>query len=128
MATLRERLELRLRAIDGVELGESAFGDGAGYWVAGKEILHFDADDAVDVRLTRAEIRARRADLRADDRVQLRPSSSADWLEVRLAEPTDVELVVELAGIAAAAHRPVHGRATQPPPTGPDLERRRRFH
>jgi luciferase-like monooxygenase/integrase-like protein len=128
VARLRDHVDRRLRAIDGVEQGESPFGSGAGYWVGGKEILHFDADDAVDVRLTRAEIGRRRSELRADDRIQLRPSSSADWIEVRLGTVADVELVVELARIAAAAHRPPPGRTSPPPPTGPDLERRRRFH
>jgi hypothetical protein len=128
VATVRERLKLRLRAIDDLEEGESAFGSGEGYWTNGKEILHFDSDEVVDVRLTRAEIRRRRAPLRADERVQLRPSSSSDWIEVRLAEPADIEFIVELAQHAAAAHRPTSGQAPRLPPTGPELEQRRRFH
>lgn len=128
MATLRERLELRLGAIDDVEAGESSFGPGDGYWVNGKEILHFDSDDRVDLRLTRSEIRQRRRTLRADERVDLRSSSTADWLGIRLVRPSDIEFILELAAVAAAAHRATPEQISQLPPTGPDLERRRRFH
>ena len=123
----RHILEALLAAIDGVAVGESAFGSGDGYWAGGKEIAHFDAEDVVDIRLTRAEIRARRTDLRADARVTLRASSSADWLEVRVCTADDVEFAAALVEIAAAAHRGAPGQVG-PPPRGADLARRRRFH
>ena len=128
MPSRRQRLEARLRAVPDIERAASAFGEADAYWVNGTEILHFDAPDVIDVRLTRAEIRARRAELRADGRVQLRRSSSADWIEVRFARAEDVDFVVHLAEVAAAAHRAAPGQAAKPPPTGADLERRRRFH
>lgn len=43
--------------IDGVAEGESAFRPGPGFCAGGKEIAHFDGPDAIDLRLTRAEIR-----------------------------------------------------------------------
>ena len=69
----------------------------------GKEIAHFDGVDVVDIRLTAAVIRSRRAELRAHPSVTLRRSSSADWLEVRLQTKQDEKLVVQL--VAEAANR-----------------------
>jgi Luciferase len=126
--SFRERLEARLQALPDVQRSASAFGDEDAYWVNGKEVLHFDAPDVVDVRLTRAEIRIRRQELREDSRVQLRRSSSADWIEVRFATAADVDFVVQLAEVSAAAHRARDGSTARPPPSGADLERRRRFH
>jgi len=41
---------------------------------------------------------------------------------------TDFAFLAELAERAAAAHRAPDGTSAEPPPTGNDLERRRRFH
>jgi Family of unknown function (DUF5519) len=122
-----ESLAAALCRISGVLEGESAFKPGSAFWVNGKEIAHFEGDRAIDLRLTRAEIRARRAELRADPRVTLRASSS-DWLTIEFAGAPDEEFVCGLAEIAAAAHRPADGSAPKPPPAGSDLARRRRFH
>jgi hypothetical protein len=125
---LRDALCERIRRLPDVEEGESAFGPGPGFWVGGKEVVHFDAPNLVDVRLTRAEIRASRAELRGDERVTLRASSSSDWLEARMTGPDDVAFVAGLVERAVAAHRPDGDGLPKPPPTGADLERRRRFH
>ena len=124
---LRTRVRAALLALEGVEESPSAFRDAPAFWVNGKEIAHLDADDALDLRLTRKVISARRARLKADPRVTLR-RSGGDWVEVRFAAEDDLELVAELAALAAAAHRPSSGGPGKPPPTGPALERRRRFH
>jgi hypothetical protein len=123
---MTESLTAALSRIDGVIEAESAFRPGPGFWAGGKEIAHFDGPDAVDLRLTRAEIRARRRELRADPRVELR-SSSSDWITITASSPADEEFVIALAQVAAAAHRPADG-AVLSPPTGADLARRRRFH
>lgn len=65
------------------------FSEGPGYWLDAKEILHFDADDCIDLRLTRAKIRAR----------------SSDWLEVVIRASSDVPFVLELVTVAVEAHR-----------------------
>ncbi len=124
---MTDALATELCQIDGVVESESVFSSGPGFWVNGTEIAHFEGARAVDLRLTRAEIRARRARLRDDPRVTLRASSS-DWLTVEFGAPADEALVLELAEIAAAAHRPPDGSAGLPPPTGAALARRRRFH
>lgn len=118
-----------LAAIDGVVVSPSMFSDRPALWVNGHEIAHFDGHDRMDVRLTRAVIRATRPRLRAEPRIHLRSSSSADWLEVHV-EGAIVHdpLVHELVERAAAAHRAPPGIHAEPPPTGPALERRRRFH
>jgi hypothetical protein len=123
-SALRERIREALLRLEGVAESPSQFGDRHAFWVNGKEVAHFDADDAVDLRLTRKVISAHRARLKADPRVTLR-RSGGDWLEVRFAHGHDVAFVAELAALAVEAHA---GRASQPPPTGPALERRRRFH
>ena len=121
--SLRARIRRALLELEGVEESPSQFGDRPAFWVGGKEIAHFDADDALDLRLTRAVIRERRASLKADARVTLR-KSGGDWVDVRFAGPADVAFVVELAELAVAAH----AGPAKPPPVGPELERRRRFH
>jgi hypothetical protein len=113
--------------IDGVVESDWAFKPGPGFWVNGTEIAHFDGATAIDLRLTRGEIRARRAQLRDDARVTLRASSS-DWLTVEFGPAADEVFVLELAEIAAAAHRPLGDAAALLPPTGAALARRRRFH
>jgi hypothetical protein len=127
MGGMSDRIMRELCQIDGVIEGESAFKDGPALWVNGKEIAHFEGERAIDLRLTRAEIRARRATLRADPRVSLR-SSSSDWITVVYAGPQDEDFVRELTEISAAAHRPSDGGPGRLPPAGADLARRRHFH
>ena len=103
------------------------FGTGDAYWCNGKEIAHFESDTVIEVRLTKAEIRERRERLEADPRVELRPSG-ADWITVTLASTRDVAFVVDLVRVAVKAHRPPPGVPAEPPPTGRELDRRRRFH
>jgi Family of unknown function (DUF5519) len=125
--SLAGRLADALCRIDGVTESDSVFKDDLAFWVNGTEIAHFESENAIDVRLTRAGIRARRAALRADPRVTLR-SGSSDWLTAELGSARDLELVVGLVEAAAAAHRPADGAPGRPPPAGPELARRRRFH
>jgi hypothetical protein len=122
-----DELREELCRIDGVVESDSAFTHDQAFWVNGKEIAHFEGENAMDIRLTRAEISARRAALRQDPRIELRPNSS-DWLTVSYPEDADHEFVVALVEIAVAAHRPLPGATPKAPPRGSDLERRRRFH
>lgn len=124
---MTENLAVALCHLIGVLEGESAFQAGRGFWVNGTEIAHFEGEHAIDIRLTRRQVRTRRAELRADRRVTLRGSAS-DWLTVEYRTATDLQFVLELAEAAAAAHRPPAGTATREPPTGAALARRRRFH
>lgn len=121
--------ELRdaIAAIEGVVESPSMFKDDLGYWVHGKEIAHLEDENLIDIRLTRQVIRARRTELRSDPRVALR-SSGSDWVSVGFTLPDDRGFVLDLVEAAAAAHRPARGETPYPPPTGPELERRRRFH
>jgi hypothetical protein len=117
-----------MAAVPGVVESPSMFKDGyLAYWVHGKEIAHFEGESVVDIRLTRGVIRSRREALMGDQRVDLRYSGS-EWVTVRLSLPEDQGFVLELVEEAAAAHRPPPGVTPDPPPTGPELERRRRFH
>jgi hypothetical protein len=106
----RTTLDARLRLIAGVTAKPSRFSDVDSYWVGRTEIAHFHDDDALDVRLTHTEIRARLTTLRVDPRVELRPSKGADWLAVRFATLDDVEFAVGLVQVAAAANAATAGR------------------
>lgn len=117
-----------MAALEGVAESPSMFkDDDLAYWVHGREIAHFEGAGVVDIRLTRGVIRSRRQALVADHRVDLRDSGS-DWVTVRFSLPEDRGFLLELVEEAAAAHRPPPGVTPDPPPTGPELERRRRFH
>jgi hypothetical protein len=117
-----------MAALEGVAESPSMFkDDDLAYWVHGKEIAHFEGAGVVDIRLTRGVIRSRRQALVADHRVDLRDSGS-DWVTVRFSLPEDRGFVLEMVEEAAAIHRPPPGVTAEPPPTGPELERRRRFH
>lgn len=90
-------------------------------------MANFLGDSQIAVRLTRPLIRERRYRLRSDPRVApLRASS--DWIEVNFFTAGDVAFIRELVEFAAATCRPADGSPSRPPPTGKDLERRRRFH
>src|SRR4029077_1153968 len=107
--TLRSLVHDRLRRVRGVVVSPSMFGAGDAYWCNGKEIAHFENESVLEVRLTQGEIRERREELKADRRVELRPSG-ADWLTVRLASSSDVAFALALVRVAARAHRPSDGR------------------
>src|SRR5215471_10515217 len=128
-ADLRTRVWNALCRLGGADQGSSVFSDddaAPALWVDGVQIAHFREADVVEVRLTKAGIRADRARLGADSRVTLRKNPS-DWLQVRFARPADIAFVSELVSASIAAHAP-NGRASRPPPSGTDLARRKRFH
>lgn len=129
MNAMEKSIRAAFRKVDGVVESPSALGtdEDIAYWVNGKEIAHWDRDGSIDIRLTRKGISARRAELKAEDRVDLRRSGS-DWVAIRCASKRDVLLVLELFEAAAEAHRAPPGQMAKLPPTGADLERRRRFH
>jgi Family of unknown function (DUF5519) len=115
----------RWAELDHATISEGAFGSGPAIWVGKREVAHFDDESALDIRLTRSVIRARRAALSFDQRVRL-PSGGSDWLEVHMRGEDDGDFALALIRDAIEANLP-----TAPPgipPAGPDLERRRRFH
>ena len=113
-----------MAAVEGVDVAPSMFVKTAAYWVNGKEMAHFSGT-RMDLRLTKAKIRARRESFKADARVHMRPGAS-DWVE--LFPDADLTWVMELFAEAVQAHIPTKGALLAPPPTGAELERRRRFH
>jgi hypothetical protein len=127
VTNLEAHLRKEFLKIEGIIESDSMFDEEMAYWVNGKEIAHFRSANAIELRLTRSIIRDRQVELRADQRVEPR-SSSSDWIVVRFDSLADTEFVTGLAALAAAAHRPPPGVPAKPPPTGAELERRRRFH
>jgi Family of unknown function (DUF5519) len=122
---MREALLQRIRSLSSVAVSEGAFAPGEAVWVGKREIAHFDSAGTFDIRYTRERIRLRRRELRADPRVVLR-SGSSDWIEVTLRSEGDVDFALTLLEDAIAANRP--SAPPGPPPTGRELDRRRRFH
>ncbi|MEZ0230371.1 MAG: luciferase family protein [Planctomycetota bacterium] len=102
MSSWVEKLSAELAKVPGVFLQKSKFSEAPAYFADGKELLHFHGDAAVDLRLGRKLIRARREELKTDERVELRKSSSADWVEVSMSSKKDVAFVVELVRAALA--------------------------
>ncbi len=72
-------------------------------WLGSREIAHLHRDE-VDVRLTRAGIRALRAELLSDARIERRRPSS-DWVRIRLRGEADVERALELTRTAIRRNR-----------------------
>ena len=115
----------RCADIKGAALGEGAFAPGPAIWVGTREVAHFDGPDEVDVRLTKPVIRERRSELRSDERVELRRSTS-DWIRVRVRAESELDHAFALIRDAVAAN--LSSAAPGLPPGGQDLARRRRFH
>ncbi len=124
---LARALHEGMLAITGVLEGESAFAEGAGFWLNGKQVAHFPEPGVLALRLTRGVIRAERTRLKKDERVVLR-SNSSDWLAVHFGSEADIGFVLGLAELSAAAHRSPDGSVGPPPPSGAELARRRHFH
>ena len=119
MAALRDRIA----AIAGMIESPSMFKDDVAYWVDGTEIVHFESPTAVDIRLTKAEIRAL-----GNTPLVRRRSTGSDWIVVDVSTAEGADLAVELATRATAVHLPPDGRTADPPPTGGRLRSLRRFH
>jgi hypothetical protein len=101
--SVRAELEQRLQLI--AELGRrpSRFGDSFSYFLADREIVHFHGDGRMDVRLTRERIRQHKEEQPLDPRVKTR-GPSADWVAVRVSEPGDLALALELVEEAIQAN------------------------
>jgi hypothetical protein len=116
-----------LAAIDGFAEGSSIFSDDdadRAYFVDGTQVANLH-DGKLGLRLTRPLIRDHRPALKADPHVDLL-RSGGDWIAVDIAAPP--ARIMELAELTAGAHRPPRGVTAKPPPTGSELDRRRRFH
>jgi len=98
---------------------------GPAIWVGRREVAHFDGDGSLDVRLTKRLIALRRAELRSDVRVTLRPGSS-DWIDINISNESDRSFAEGIVQQAIEANRST--ATAGPPPTGAALDRRRRFH
>lgn len=110
---------------EGAAVGEGAFAPGPAIWVGQREVAHFDSERTLDVRLTKSVIRRRRDELKSEARASLRASAS-DWVAITIESDEDLVWAtgVVLDAVAANLHTATPGL----PPTGADLERRRRFH
>jgi hypothetical protein len=127
MNSLQTQVWEALGRVPGMLEGESVFSSGAAYWVNRKQVAHVTDNGELELRLTKPVIRELATTLKSDSRVELRRGPS-DWVILHPASAADIDFVIGLATRAADAHLPADGRPIRPPPTGPDLARRRRFH
>jgi hypothetical protein len=111
--------------VDGAAFGDAVFSDGGAIWAGKREVAHAHGDGVIEIRLTKAEVRARREELRADARVVLRKNAS-DWIEFAIGSRRDEADALALIRVAVAANL----LTAKPglPPSGADLARRKRFH
>jgi hypothetical protein len=124
---LDKQLRKALLAIPGVVESPGVFHDADAFWINGAQIAHWRDPYTLELRLTKKLIRERRAELKQDPRVILRRGAS-DWIMLHFDSRDDVIFAARLAIAAADAHRPADGTPMKPPPTGADLDRRKRFH
>ena len=83
----------RILGLRGVELRRSRFTGDEAFFAGTREIAHFHGERALDIRLTRARIRAL-GDARA----------RRDWLEFRFARRADLDRAVDLVREAIRAN------------------------
>ena len=126
MATVLRSLRARLLSVEDVLPGGAVFGGLEGFWIDATLVAELVDEERIQLRLTKPLIRELRAELDGDPRVERRKTS--DWITVRFARTADAEWIGQLMERAAALYRPAAGVIPRPPPTGSDLERRRRWH
>jgi hypothetical protein len=88
MSAWRANFFDRCAELDQAQIGEGACGPGPAVWVRKREIAHFDDECTLDVRLTKAVIRARRAELVAEARIELRPAPPTGLRSTSRISPT----------------------------------------
>lgn len=101
--SIREELEGRLSSIPGLTRRAARRGHGNAYFAAEREIVHFQGDQRMDVRLTRKAILARASERPFDERVRTR-GPAADWVAVRVAVARDLHLALSLVELAVRAN------------------------
>jgi luciferase-like monooxygenase len=101
--SVREELERRLLEIPGLNPGPSRYGHGTSYFTGGREIAHFHGETRMDVRLTRDEIRQRKAEGTLDPRIRTR-GPSAEWVEVQVVTTGDLAFALGLVEDAVRAN------------------------
>ena len=127
--TLKGRLCDALTDLDHVEEGGGVFDvSERAFFVNGRLVVEFAGSNYVGLRLTWPAIRELKATLATDDRVDRPIKSRSDWIYVTFKRATDLPFIVGLVESAVPLYLPADGSAVRPPPSGADLERRRRFH
>jgi Family of unknown function (DUF5519) len=93
---VNDELLARLAELPGVEQRPSQFHGEPAFWIDGREVVHTQGDDWVEIRLTGKLIS------RLDDERALRRSRTSDWVMV---DVQHADLIVELARRAVEANR-----------------------
>jgi glucose-6-phosphate isomerase len=91
-----DELMKRLSELPDVEEAPSQWNARPAFWIDGREFVHFQTDDEIEVRLTRKLINE------LDDARVTRRTRTSDWVVVGIGES---DLVVDLAKRALDANR-----------------------
>jgi Family of unknown function (DUF5519) len=83
--------------------GRSRYADKPALFAGSREIAHLEADGSIDLRVTRAGWAQARVDFAADPAVRRDPARR-DWIELRPRSAADLDRLVPLLAIAAAAN------------------------
>ncbi len=89
---LRAELTGRILGLPGVELRRSRFTGDEAFFLGTREIAHFHGERVLDIRLTRARIRARGE-----------PRARRDWIEFPFARRADLDRALDLVREAVLA-------------------------
>lgn len=93
---MNDELLTRLAELPGVEQRPSQFHGEPAFWIDGREFVHTQGDDWIEIRLTGKLIG------RLEDERAMRRSRTSDWVIV---DNRHADLIIELANRALEANR-----------------------
>jgi hypothetical protein len=100
MATLREKLILKLEDIDGLKNQPSPVVGGSALFFNDKEFAHFHNDNELDLRLTKKVISSEGLSHPMDSLHHPKRSAGSPWIEVRFEKVSDLKNIVKLVKLA----------------------------
>ena len=96
---LRDELTDQITALPGVEQRKSRFSKRPAFVVGRREVAHFHSVNEIDIRLTRARIRAL-----DDDDARVRKRGSSEWVEFGFRRRADLTRALELVAAEVEAN------------------------
>ncbi len=100
MMTLRNKLELKLAKIPGLEISPFKDTDLICLFYKGKDFAHFHDDNELDLRLTKGVIKRERVVRPTDSIHHPKRSANSPWVELRFFSTGDLAEIERLVGLA----------------------------
>ncbi len=98
-SALKKELQARAGDLLDVTIRASKFSSATAFWRGNKEFAHFRKDNAIDIRLTKPNIRK----LKPDYRLEI--VKSRDWVIAHFETEEDLDFVMKLLEQAWRAHK-----------------------